>query len=145
MKGICGLPPSQPAAPFFTSRCLPIRAAHPDRAPLFSEAVSPAAFRGWLCLLESAFTKTAKSLGLSVPRGTGRRRSVYRRLKLSQRGWQVLGPDLNCSELPSRRRADRKGKRVVGDCCAAGFQHPACPLWVDAVEKVVDDLTKPFR
>src|SRR5262249_32127277 len=58
-----------------------------------------------------------------------RPRSVYRRLNLLQRGRQVLGVDLNCSE--SRwSAAEASSPRAPGERRTAAFQSPLCPLWV---------------
>jgi len=67
-------------------------------------------------------------------------RSVYRTLKLTQRGRQVLGADLNCSEStadpllcchPNDNTQDAREDR-----CTAGCQSRLCPLWVISVRDV---------
>src|SRR5262249_17948466 len=55
-----------------------------------------------------------------------------------------------CDKVPPPHGAYPKAKDhelielIIAPCIAARSGH-FCPLWVDGVEKVVDDLTKPFR
>src|SRR5262249_37670043 len=56
-------------------------------------------------------------------------------LNLPQKGLQVLGADLNCSEsigaLPTLlSRPNDSTHDALGERCTAGFQSPLCPLWV---------------
>src|SRR5262249_45016674 len=48
-----------------------------------------------------------------------RRRSVYRMLNLPQKGWQVLGADLNPSEIYESASGAPKDSTPAGDCCTA--------------------------
>src|SRR5262249_49399475 len=56
-------------------------------------------------------------------------------LNLPQKGLQVLGADLNCSEsigaLPTLlSRPNDSTHDALGERCTARFQSPPCPLWV---------------
>src|SRR5262249_12768683 len=56
-------------------------------------------------------------------------------LNLPQKGLQVLGADLNCSEsigaLPTLlSRPNDSTHDALGERCTARFQSPLCPLWV---------------